>query len=1221
MSNLKRSLLLCGLALMIAVSATRADDTEIYFESGAVAGDPQVMFYIEYTPNLASTVCTGVTAENMATSCPAMLPVQLYLAPNDLEDGTIDLFEMVRAALKRVLAGLGGLKVGLLMPHDADNNCAGPAATGCSGGGYILKGLTPLAAVPASFDPTSEAQLDALLAADTQKKALFDKLDALRSPQGGFSHSNQLKENYFELFRYLTGQGVYNGHNGWNDYATSSAYNLGNWYSTPADKKGHYDCVAGFTCDTAATTDEYNYYSSAAYQYEGDFARLPNGNYMSTALFKWDTTIESGGNYISPLADCSKIFVINVLDGGGTAQNDSDTAIEAPIASGGMGFNVSNNDPGFVQMVRWLHDKDLADGTINGLVLLDKQNVTSFFIAKQPQQVDAAASAGGTGTAIALTDDPQSVIDTIEDVFKQILSVSTTFVSASIPVNVFNRSEVLDNAYIALFQANENAQPEWVGNIKKLKLDIYRICQTFDTDGTTCLEYANELRMIDALDQEAVSNLDGRINGNALTFWTNPNGYDLSDNIDTDLEVSGRDGRSVNRGGAGQQIPGFILSSGAPGVVNWTNTSTGRRLFTVSGSSLIDINYANIATLWPSLYDPASSYSTGLWPTVYEGSGNVVSLSGNYAVDSNYYTQNPTVSDTSCKTSFHTGDSGTTTCFNTRYFTIGHLASNLVAYIRGFDVRDDDGDGVAWETRRWVTGDPLHSRPLPINYGARDGSEGYTVANPDIRIIGGSNDGFVRMIKNTNADGSESGREMWAFMPPAVMAIQKQLMDNAAAGTPIHPYGTDGPISAYVKDIDGNIDPADGDRAWVYFGLRRGGRSYYALDVTNPDSPSFKWQLDHNSSGFSELGYTFSQPVLREANWGSGSRPVMIVGGGYDLNKDIPAIGTNDSMGNAVYIIDADTGELVWKVTGSGVSSSNTFVHPDMVDSIPSEATAIDSDNDGNIDRIYVGDTGGSVWRIDITGTDRADWAASKILDLGRHYISDLANDRRFFHAPDLVPARDSLGVYHAVVIGSGNRAHPLQTHTTDVMYMYKDRNTGGPLPNDITTLNPEDLFDATDNCIQEVDVSCSATNEANLVNGWRLNLTEQGEKSLSAALTLRGVVYFSTYIPSTSASTFVSCGPNEGRGYLYAVALADARAALNYDTTNTVVVDDEVYELQIEDRKRALLSGGIPSENVYVAFRDEEGNEFAGVLSADLQAGTNLGPQQWQTYWFEQDK
>ena len=56
------------------------------------------------------------------------------------------------------------------------------------------------------------------------------------------------------------------------------------------------------------------------------------------------------------------------------------------------------------------------------------------------------------------------------EIFKQILSVSTTFVAASVPVNVFNRAEITDNVYIALFQVDEQARPYWVGNVKKLKI-------------------------------------------------------------------------------------------------------------------------------------------------------------------------------------------------------------------------------------------------------------------------------------------------------------------------------------------------------------------------------------------------------------------------------------------------------------------------------------------------------------------------------------------------------------------------------------------------------------------------------------------------------------------------------------------------------------------------------------------------------------------------------
>ena len=42
----------------------------------------------------------------------------------------------------------------------------------------------------------------------------------------------------------------------------------------------------------------------------------------------------------------------------------------------------------------------------------------------------------------------------------------------------------------------------------------------------------------------------------------------------------------------------------------------------------------------------------------------------------------------------------------------------LIAYSRGLDIDDLDGDLQRNEARDWIFGDALHSRPLPINYGA-----------------------------------------------------------------------------------------------------------------------------------------------------------------------------------------------------------------------------------------------------------------------------------------------------------------------------------------------------------------------------------------------------------------------------------------------------------------------------------------------------------------------
>ena len=93
--------------------------------------------------------------------------------------------------------------------------------------------------------------------------------------------------------------------------------------------------------------------------------------------------------------------------------------------------------------------------------------------------------------------------------------------------------------------------------------------------------------------------------------------------------------------------------------------------------------------------------------------------------------------------------------------------------------------------------------------------------------------------------------------------------------------------------------------------------------------------------------------------------------GGYDVNKDKRGvIGSDDSEGNAMYVVDAETGSLIWKARGGSGGGGNVFVHSKLVDSIPSTLSVADTDGDGLTDRMLVGDTGGNIWRADIQGDD-----------------------------------------------------------------------------------------------------------------------------------------------------------------------------------------------------------------------------------------------------------
>ena len=1048
--KLKLSILIGLAALITTIGTARADDTDVYINRGAsLPSDsmPMVMFSLDYRPNLGSTSCGQ-------GQC-ATLIAEGYMSPT----GPYTYFDVLRGALRKVMDPLEGLKVGLMLNHDNKVKCSGFGRTGCSNGGYIAMGFTEF------------KQNDS----NGAKARFHNILDSMPTPQGNLSHSYQGKELFFEFFRYLTGQNVYNAHNGWTDYGTNNKKNLD--FDTP-----------NASWDTSI--------------------ELPPGN-----LPKYDSPLSSAGA-------CSKIYTVNSMFQVSNQEADSDDAIEDPVSSGGFGSAQKD----FPDVIQYLNDADLANGNYGTVPDLDdKQNVTSYFLIDGKHintTTISYAKAGGTGLPLELSENPDELVATLQEIFKQILSVSTTFVAASVPVNVFNRAEITDNVYVALFQVDGDGKPTWVGNVKKLKL--------LGANNT-----ASGAALVDATGYGAVAG-DGRIRFDALTHWTDPSSLPPAD---TDAgEVDGRDGRTVARGGAGQKIPGMI--SGSP---QFANGLGGRTMYyDRSSSSLAEFNV------------------DGTTAAQLKGDFNAATVDE---------------------------------------------AGQLIAFARGVDIDDLDRDGTTNEARDWIFGDALHSRPMPLNYGA---TGGYTTDNPAIYIAVASNDGSLRMIRNTTAGGAESGQEAWAFIPRRSMAAQKTLRDNVP-GT-AHPYTFDGAPVAYIQDQNQNGSIESGDKVYLYVGMRRGGKAYYALDVTNPEMPRLMWSID-DTGDFGELGYTFSTPRVGLVKTGGGSVPALMFGGGYDMNKDSRSgVGSDDSEGNAIYVVNAETGQLIWKATGgSGGASTKEFQHPGLVDSIPSSLTAADTDGDGYTDRLLVGDSGGNIWRADLAGSDTGDWKLSLLASVGRHSSGGgKSDDRRFFHRPDLVQTKDADGNFDAVLIGTGDRADPLDGGgtATNYFYMIKDRNTGAGAGMD-SAISHAILDDVTSNCMQ--DGSC----ELDLEHGWKLRMESSGEKVLATALTMSGKVFFTSYLPQGGSSA-TACSPSEGAGRLYAVSLQTAESVINYDSSDDTTSDEDPEgddPTSKSDRSVELNSAGIPAEVVTIPPNK--------ILRPDLQIDSVDVATRWRTYWF----
>ena len=497
--------------------------------------------------------------------------------------------------------------------------------------------------------------------------------------------------------------------------------------------------------------------------------------------------------------------------------------------------------------------------------------------------------------------------------------------------------------------------------------------------------------------------------------------------------------------------------------------------------------------------------------------------------------------------------------------------NKLINWVRGSDILDVDGDNDTTENRNQLS-DPLHSTPILATY-----AEGPTptvlnpTPNPEIVVFYGDNEGFLHGINN------QTGAELFSFIPRDLIAGLNTLYINQESNE--HPYGLDGEANLWVNDVDGK-GISSGDHVYVYIGMRRGGRNYYAINATNRTSPSLLWQIKGGVSGdFQELGQSWSKPVSTRIIKGNSTLDVLIFSGGYDAAQDNKEIKSADSQGRAIYIVNATTGALIW--SGGGSSSVGSFdkTFADMNYSIPSNIRAIDVNGDGVTDQFYVGDMGGQLWRFDINnGTNQASKLVSGAV------IADIsgttaADNRRFYYAPDISVITKGPSRYLSIAIATGYRAHPLDLDITDRIYMFKDIYVASP-PDDLNgdgnpdyvKITESDLFDTTDNTIGEGSATERAAAQINLdkAKGWLITLPNKGEKSLSASMTFGNELFFTTYEPTASA---VGCVINAGTPRLYRINKEDGRPVVNY---NEVGGDDEA-DLTADDRAVMLLTPAIP--------------------------------------------
>ncbi len=421
-------------------------------------------------------------------------------------------------------------------------------------------------------------------------------------------------------------------------------------------------------------------------------------------------------------------------------------------------------------------------------------------------------------------------------------------------------------------------------------------------------------------------------------------------------------------------------------------------------------------------------------------------------------------------------------------------------------------------------------------------------------VLVGTNDSLVHAFDagRVDTDGAFSngtGKEVFGFLPRSLLPKVASL-----AETPQHRWGMDGTIVVddFLVDPEQSSGVVEDEREWrtvAIGGLRRGGSSYFALDVTQPDSdsrpgtdavagcadaepgsdcgtlpfPSILWEFrdlvdedgnaDAGDPGY-DLAQTWSTPNtgrIRVCAPNTGceeteERYVVIFGGGLDPDfwvkrNDPPNLA--EPNGNWLYMVDVETGGILYKRLLQG--------------SVPSEPAAVDTAFDSYLDTIYIGTTDGLLYKADISQPVEVDETSGRIEDEAWEpfpvfqSVDTNGAGRPLFFPPSVIFVA-KLGRY-AVAFGTGDREDLWEERNQDGrFYLILDDNYSPDNPLVELPLTDAD-FIAIDPTDEDTGTDYLLSPEAGFLPGWQMVL-ETEERMITKPFALGGITVFTAYVP-----------------------------------------------------------------------------------------------------------
>ncbi len=506
-----------------------------------------------------------------------------------------------------------------------------------------------------------------------------------------------------------------------------------------------------------------------------------------------------------------------------------------------------------------------------------------------------------------------------------------------------------------------------------------------------------------------------------------------------------------------------------------------------------------------------------------------------------------------------------------------------------------DGDGVPDADEQWKIADLLHSNPLQVGipnmgYADQDYWTDFVERYDDRDLVSYfmTNEGMLHAVRiahwgtdavtglDTYIPDSQA-TELWAFIPNAVLPHLEKSTDAT------HEYLTDGLLRA--------IDIRMGGR-WrtILFGLLgRGGLSFFAMDITDPDNPILLWE---NSGDHALIGTTISAPALGKL----GDHWVAVLGSGWDTDY----LANLESKNAWLTVIRLDTGEILKQIRVS-----------DKIGNVLTDITALRNAADGSLSSIYFGDYFGAMWRL--TG-ERLE-ALADGATLGRRDMLFVPDDYETtalpfdVERPVTVIPRVAKGPDEGefwVYFGTGDYDEYRDSYPRQAFYALRDRTT--PYEGDASLINMTDTSAGDNPAAESWMILLGYDDSADYIletTTGEHSSKGVNERVLKAAEVYGGFVFFTTFEPKDDP-----CGGGISRFY-----------AINYLTGG--VESDLFLEVSqggqeiSEVRSVELQASGIPSQPVILEGQDGRGSAIATGITSNTSGEleeVKLNPNKFST-------